>query len=131
MSSGSGKAAMHLLRQHSDKNDDKAAGGGLQKMFREQLADTIFEGEHKKPVLSFVSPKPTGIAKNRTATEGDHEAQLRKNFASMKEAGPKTTVREINTQPMRVLDAPGLYDDFYLNLLDWSSRNTLAVGANA
>jgi len=29
-----------------------------------------------------------------------------------------------------VLDAPLLQDDFYLNLVDWSSTNTLAVGLN-
>jgi cell division cycle 20-like protein 1 (cofactor of APC complex) len=27
-----------------------------------------------------------------------------------------------------VLDAPALQDDFYLNLVDWSSHNILAVG---
>jgi WD40 repeat protein len=26
-----------------------------------------------------------------------------------------------------VLDAPGIRDDYYLNLLDWSAQNTLAV----
>ncbi len=25
------------------------------------------------------------------------------------------------------MDAPGIRDDYYLNLLDWSSQNTLAV----
>eukprot|EP00983_Pelagomonas_calceolata_P116520 1160316-Pelagomonas_calceolata.AAC.5 len=28
----------------------------------------------------------------------------------------------------RVLDAPALQDDFYLNMVDWSSQNVLAVG---
>ena len=36
--------------------------------------------------------------------------------------------RKIPTQPERVLDAPGLADDYYLNLLEWSSQNMLAVG---
>lgn len=30
--------------------------------------------------------------------------------------------------PAKVLDAPGLYDDYYLNLIDWSMTNLLAVG---
>lgn len=30
--------------------------------------------------------------------------------------------------PFKVLDAPSLQDDFYLNLVDWSSTNLLAVG---
>ena len=36
--------------------------------------------------------------------------------------------RRINRTPFKVLDAPQLADDFYLNLVDWSSTNTLAVG---
>ncbi|OSX58201.1 hypothetical protein POSPLADRAFT_1173606 [Postia placenta MAD-698-R-SB12] len=35
--------------------------------------------------------------------------------------------RKIATQPERVLDAPGMVDDYYLNLVAWSSLNTLAV----
>jgi hypothetical protein len=30
--------------------------------------------------------------------------------------------------PVQVLDAPSLQDDFYLNLVDWSASNVLAVG---
>lgn len=29
---------------------------------------------------------------------------------------------------LQVLDAPELQDDFYLNLVDWSSQNVLSVG---
>ena len=29
---------------------------------------------------------------------------------------------------VQVLDAPSLQDDFYLNLVDWSSQNMLAIG---
>lgn len=36
--------------------------------------------------------------------------------------------RRILTAPERVLDAPGLVDDYYLNLLDWSSENQVAIG---
>lgn len=36
--------------------------------------------------------------------------------------------RRIATAPERVLDAPGLIDDYYLNLLDWSSNNQVAIG---
>ncbi|KAI9329968.1 WD40-repeat-containing domain protein [Obelidium mucronatum] len=35
--------------------------------------------------------------------------------------------RRIQTHPERVLDAPGIADDYYLNLLDWSCDNNLAV----
>ncbi|KAI9803609.1 MAG: hypothetical protein M1825_001952 [Sarcosagium campestre] len=36
--------------------------------------------------------------------------------------------RRVLTTPERVLDAPGLVDDYYLNLLDWSSSNQVAIG---
>lgn len=36
--------------------------------------------------------------------------------------------RRVQTAPDRVLDAPGLLDDYYLNLLDWSSGNQVAIG---
>ncbi|GMM36475.1 hypothetical protein DASC09_038000 [Saccharomycopsis crataegensis] len=35
--------------------------------------------------------------------------------------------RKIPTIPERILDAPGLVDDYYLNLMSWSSNNLLAV----
>ena len=40
---------------------------------------------------------------------------------------PKKTFRHIPDLPYKVLDAPDLHDDFYLNLLDWSSSNILTV----
>jgi cell division cycle 20-like protein 1 (cofactor of APC complex) len=41
---------------------------------------------------------------------------------------PKKAVRKISKVPFKVLDAPDLQDDFYLNLVDWSSQNILSVG---
>jgi cell division cycle protein 20 (cofactor of APC complex) len=35
--------------------------------------------------------------------------------------------RKVPTAPDRVLDAPGLVDDYYLNLLDWSCANQVAI----
>ena len=41
---------------------------------------------------------------------------------------PRRAPRKIARSPFKVLDAPALQDDFYLNLVDWSSHNVLAVG---
>jgi len=40
----------------------------------------------------------------------------------------KKLIRKISKTPYKVLDAPALWDDFYLNLVDWSSQNVIAVG---
>jgi WD40 repeat protein len=37
-------------------------------------------------------------------------------------------VRKIAKSPFKILEAPTIQDDFYLNLVDWSSQNMLAVG---
>jgi len=36
--------------------------------------------------------------------------------------------RKFSKIPFKILDAPGLMDDFYLNLVDWSNENDLVVG---
>ncbi|KAK5828324.1 WD40-repeat-containing domain protein [Linnemannia elongata] len=41
---------------------------------------------------------------------------------------PRKGQRAISRVPFKVLDAPDLKDDFYLNLVDWSSKNVLGVG---
>ncbi|KAG4972968.1 hypothetical protein AAZX31_11G027100 [Glycine max] len=40
---------------------------------------------------------------------------------------PPKRPRKIPPSSFKVLDAPALQDDFYLNLVDWSSNNVLAV----
>ena len=38
------------------------------------------------------------------------------------------STRKIGNKPYKTIEAPGLSDDFYLNLVDWSSKNDIAVG---
>jgi len=49
-----------------------------------------------------------------------------KNTALFK--NPRKVPRKISKVPFKILDAPQLQDDFYLNLVDWSSANVLAAG---
>ena len=41
---------------------------------------------------------------------------------------PRKQPRHVSKVPYKVLDAPDLQDDFYLNLVDWGSSNVLGVG---
>lgn len=43
-------------------------------------------------------------------------------------ATPRKPPRPISRVPFKVLDAPELQDDFYLNLVDWGSTGLLGVG---
>ena len=40
----------------------------------------------------------------------------------------KHNFRKIDSNPFKVLDAGHLQDDFYINVIDWSRSNNLAVG---
>jgi len=39
--------------------------------------------------------------------------------------------RQISSTPLRILDAPDLKDDYYLNLMSWSAGNVLAVALSS
>ncbi|KAI0224080.1 WD repeat-containing protein slp1 [Massospora cicadina] len=55
-------------------------------------------------------------------------ARAERRVGACVESDVVTTCREVPTQPDRTLDAPGFEDDFYTNLLAWSSANCVAIG---
>lgn len=57
---------------------------------------------------------------------GGYQNNLKVHYKTTTPASLKKS-RYISSTPDRVLDAPQLRNDFYLNLLDWSSQNVLAV----
>ncbi len=58
---------------------------------------------------------------------GSHLLLLYFNPFYMRSYSPKKPVRKISKTPYKVLDAPSLQDDYYLNLVDWSHNNVLSV----
>ncbi|KAF7725352.1 ubiquitin-protein transferase activating protein [Apophysomyces ossiformis] len=67
-------------------------------------------------ILSFQSRAPPKENERK-----DMELRAAKTTTSV----PK---RRIMTSPEKILDAPYMTDDYYLNLLDWSSLNVVAIG---
>ena len=58
------------------------------------------------------------------------EQKPKENFYSIlnnQKENENNTSRKIAQKPFKILPAPNLLDDFYLNLLDWSSNNDIAV----
>ena len=47
--------------------------------------------------------------------------------ANLGQAPSRKQFRHVPTTQERILDAPDLVDDYYLNLLDWSSNNVVGV----
>ena len=65
------------------------------------------------------------------APESSKPIDLRKQYNRPLKSATSSSAqlrRRIATAPERVLDAPGVIDDYYLNLLDWSSGNQVAIG---
>ncbi|KAJ2162016.1 substrate-specific activator of APC-dependent proteolysis [Coemansia sp. RSA 552] len=44
---------------------------------------------------------------------------------------PRQAPRRIPKDPVKVLDAPGIRDDYYLNLMDWSTSDRVSVALNS
>lgn len=80
-------------------------------------------------VLRFSPPKNKFGQERKPLAEEPFSIQP---FAGFEEddllTAPYKQQRTISKVPFKVLDAPSLQDDFYLNLVDWSSSNILAVG---
>ncbi|EPX74654.1 sleepy Slp1 [Schizosaccharomyces octosporus yFS286] len=61
------------------------------------------------------------------APESKKPVDLRAQYNRPQKAVVSQTKRKFATTPERVLDAPGIVDDYYLNLLDWSNLNAVAI----
>ncbi|KAF8577633.1 WD40 repeat-like protein [Ramaria rubella] len=80
-------------------------------------------------VLKYHEPPPLPSADSDLSQQRLHARALYQRPGAI--AGSSSVVtnktRKIPSQPERVLDAPGMVDDFYLNLLSWSTTNVVAV----
>ena len=86
------------------------------------LASSLFSSDElTSKILTFKQKAPR-------PPEG-HQSHLRVLYTQNRDVPVVKRVqhRHVATAPERVLDAPNMSDDYYLNLLDWSVGNVLAV----
>lgn len=108
------------------KHDKQGANmSDCKQEFRSALAKSLLNTPTGSPgkVLSFKRKTPGSeqVEQHDSALRVLYKANRAKNLLSQR-------VRLISTSPDRILDAPDLLDDYYLNLLHWSCNNILAVG---
>ncbi|KAK6464866.1 anaphase promoting complex, Cdc20, Cdh1, and Ama1 subunits [Scheffersomyces coipomensis] len=72
--------------------------------------------------------KPINLFNHISGNNSNLKSKLLTNKSTLRPAIASARAKKIPTAPERVLDAPGFVDDFYLNLLAWSSTNLLAIG---
>ncbi|CDW78802.1 anaphase-promoting complex subunit cdc20-like [Stylonychia lemnae] len=92
-----------------------------EEQLRSKITDDKALALTKQRILSFKEKKdkPTmSLQKNLS---------LISSIAQEKTHKQKKSLRYIPQVPEKILDAPDLQDDYYLNLLDWSQENILAV----
>jgi cell division cycle 20, cofactor of APC complex len=82
-----------------------------------------------KRILSYHEPPPPSASDSLLSQQRELVRPLYARPGALPTSNGATSnkARKISSQPERVLDAPGIVDDFYLNLLDWSCLNVLAV----
>jgi hypothetical protein len=85
-----------------------------------QNANTSIK-KNKKKMITFASDKKSKKLEAQLIKETDISPKLQRNLGSQMQ-------RVIAKAPTKVLDAPGLLDDYYLNLMDWSSTNLIGIG---
>ncbi len=103
----------------SKENQDEAPAGeaGSQK-YQQLLAASLDLGEQAR-ILAFKHKAPAPPEHHQ-----NHLASLYTNNLGQEPA--RKQFRHIPTTQDRILDAPDLVDDYYLNLLDWSSGNQVS-----
>ncbi|KAI5481750.1 WD repeat protein, cell division cycle 20, cofactor of APC complex [Pseudohyphozyma bogoriensis] len=79
-----------------------------------------------KRILSFFAEPPPAQGEHSSLLTSYARRPAKTPGASTSQAASQR--RRIATSAERVLDAPGLLDDYYLNLLDWSCTNQVAIG---
>eukprot|EP00586_Coscinodiscus_wailesii_P002589 CAMPEP_0172487060 /NCGR_PEP_ID=MMETSP1066-20121228/15908_1 /TAXON_ID=671091 /ORGANISM="Coscinodiscus wailesii, Strain CCMP2513" /LENGTH=507 /DNA_ID=CAMNT_0013253419 /DNA_START=84 /DNA_END=1607 /DNA_ORIENTATION=+ len=117
----------HHLRSRSHDDEDSVNSECSFDSYKSALGSAILgveEGDAASSrILSFQdkAPTPSGDTVNNMKILYSSSA------APSRKAAVKSVSRHIPNAPSRILDAPDLLDDYYLNLISWSDSNVLAV----
>lgn len=96
--------------------------------YSKRLADTIFGGLDYSRILTFSDKAKKGCSSCGNSRCTDSNCNFSSILCSPSYNYLNSTKRRvIPTSADRVLDAPDFVDDYYLNLLDWSNDNILAI----
>lgn len=107
------------------------------------LPPSLSPATPRKNLLSFASPKHLSAGSDPTSPQRTPSSRRSINIdpnsaiysvspikyeSQRLLLSPQKKLRTVSKVPYKVLDAPELTDDFYLNLVDWGSSNILGVG---
>ncbi|XP_077242902.1 cell division cycle 20.2, cofactor of APC complex-like [Tasmannia lanceolata] len=107
----------YLLMEARREKENKAVGSPSKEAYRKQLAETL--KMNRTRILAFKSKAPSPVESIFQEAYSDN--------VHLHQTKPSKSHRYIPQSAERTLDAPEIVDDYYLNLLDWSSSNILAI----
>jgi cell division cycle protein 20 (cofactor of APC complex) len=117
---------MDISRHNLSESDMEVDGTDKEMDTYKAALSSALLGEGNSRVLAFgdKAPEPKGDVVNNLNVlySNSMGAADRK-----KSSNSKLVHRQISSAPARILDAPDMLDDYYLNLLSWSDTNVLAV----
>lgn len=113
-----------MSKENSENKDDLAENDNAD-MYRESLSQALFDKNPKDAkILRYKAKAPASTRSELSKMRVLYSSQQSKRSS---EESSRKRQRVIAQVPERILDAPELLDDFYVNPLDWSPDNVLAV----
>ncbi|CAH0553546.1 unnamed protein product [Brassicogethes aeneus] len=113
------------LAHYKLNQDENLSDSPTQRELQKVMCDNLHGGDiSKQKILSYQKKAPS-------APEGFQNPMRVIYTQSKTPASVKNSTRYIPQAPDRILDAPDIVDDYYLNLVDWNSNNILAAALGA
>jgi len=114
-----------LIREESSSSANSSEVLSPSKREYQRIMKDNLAGELSSTRVLSYQTKPSG-------PPDSHSNNLKILYsASKSQQSSKKVARHIPQAPERILDAPDIINDYYLNLVDWSSNNHLAVALGA
>ncbi|KAL6863734.1 hypothetical protein ACP4OV_016637 [Aristida adscensionis] len=107
--------AYYLLTEPRKNKENSITVSPSKEAYRRLLAEKLLNNRTR--ILAFRNKPPEPEAMHHLSAE----------TLTPNRAKPVKKYRQIPKTSERTLDAPGLVDDYYLNLLDWGSKNVVSI----
>lgn len=117
---------------HETSAGTSKCGSPAKDQYRSTIHAAAFDGKKiaatsTTPQQDSASSKILSFREKPPAASDAYRNSLRVLHSQAKVTAAAGATRFIDPVPERTLDAPHLLDDYYLNLISWSSRNVIAV----
>lgn len=96
-------------------------------LFERKISEQDYSDSSPLSMNSSRSKQFLAYASKKSRFNGSLNESIQYSFKQASEKSDLQTMRMISPNPEKILDAPGLKDDYYLNLMDWGFNNQLAI----